>query len=208
MGFPKSPDGTPHSAPPNWLLGQSRFLRTDDGSAPMNIDGTPGGTSVVLWNGTGAGDTGGDWTAGDEGSETAGSMRSGTNGWDTGAATKDGYTSFDNGSELDIDGTYQTLQFWMNPQAYPNKSELQIEWRNAADGKIGSTLNIEDYVTDFDIGVWQQVSIPISDFGLTANVQKLRIVYGKEAGQQFYYDDMELLESGGGGGPCIMCPCW
>jgi hypothetical protein len=184
-------------------LGQARFLRTDDGSAPMNIDGTPAGAATIIWNGTGAGDTGGDWTASGTGSETAGAMHAGTNGWDSGVAGKDATTVFDSGSMQDIDGSYQTLEFWMNPQAFPGGSFLSLQWLNNVDGNVGSRLDVNSYVTDFDIGVWQQVIIPIADFGLPGNAQKLRFQYRKVAGQHFYLDDIDLLAAGGGGGPYI-----
>ena len=184
-------------------LGQARFVRVDNGSAPMNIDGTPAGAVDVLWNGTGAGDTGGDWTPSGEGSETAGSMHSGTNGWDSGVAAKDGSTIFDNGSMIDVAGTHQTLEFWLNTQAFPVGSFLSLQWLNDLGGSVGARLDVNDYVTNFDAGVWQKVSIPITDFGLTGNVQKFAVIYRKTAGQHFHLDDIELLQSSGGGGPFV-----
>ena len=202
MGFPKSADGTPLGTTPDWTLGQSRFLRTDDGSAPMNIDGTPAGTAVVLWNGST--DPGGDWTPSGEGSETAGSAHDGSNlGWDSAVASKDGETVFDNGSMVDLIGTYDALEFWLNTQEFPTGSFLSLQWLNAADGGVGSRLDVNDYVTNFDVGVWQKVSIPLTDFSLPGNVQKLQVQYRKVGGQHFYFDDFELLQGGGGGGPYV-----
>jgi hypothetical protein len=168
----------------------------------MNIDGTPAGASTVMWNGST--DAGGDWTPSGEGSETAGAAYGGSNlGWDSGVAGKDNDTKFDNGSMIDIDGTYQTLEFWLNTQAYPGGSFLSLQWLNDVDGSVGSRLDVENYVTNFDIGVWQKVSIPIADFNLPGNAQKLQVFYRKAAGQHFYFDDFELLQSGGGGGPFV-----
>lgn len=200
MGYPRSKDGTPYAAHPDWVLGQARFLRLDDGSAAINIDGLPAGAALVLWNGTGAGDTGGDWTHSGEGSEDpAADAGSGTNGLDTGTAPKDSTTLFDNGALLDVAGTYVTLRFQMNPQAFPAGSKLLVQFQKADGSKVGNELDVADYVTDYDLGVWQEVSIPIADFNLGEDVQKLQLKYAKEAGQQFYLDDFELLAAGGGG---------
>jgi len=45
------------------------------------------------------------------------------------------------------------------------------------------------------------VSIPIADFLLPGNAQKLKFIYRKVAGQYFHFDDIELWPTGGGGGP-------
>ncbi len=179
-------------------LGISPFKRKDDGSESMNIDGDPTGTPVVVWNGTGAGDTGGDWTHEASGTETAGSMRSGTNGLDTGVQALSDKTRFDNGADLDINGIYTTLRFWMNPQAFPVGAKLKVKWRNLATTVIGTNLNVANYVSDFDTGVWQQVDIPIEDFLLTGDVSEIVLTYANAAGQHFYFDDFELIPPGGG----------
>jgi len=168
----------------------------------MNINGTPAGTAAIVWNGST--DPGGDWTPSGVGSETAGAAYGGSNlGWDSGVAAKDSVTKFDNGSMIDIVGTYQTLEFWMNPQAFPTGSFLSLQWLNGSDGAVGSRLDVNDYVTNFDIDVWQKVSIPIGDFNLPGNAQKLQFQYRKVAGQHYYFDDIELLELGGGSGPYV-----
>jgi len=47
--------------------------------------------------------------------------------------------------------------------------------------------------------VWQQVSIPIDDFGLTDDVAKLNLRCNNVDGQHLWYDDFELVASDGGG---------
>lgn len=205
MGFPRTTDNIPLSAPPvDWYLSQAKFLRTDDGSAALNVDGSPPPTSVVMWNGTGVDDTGGDWAEDPltNGSESASAMHSGTNGWDTGVLGNDGLVVWDNGSLLDVDGTYATISFWLNPQVFPSNAEPKVYWLKANDSKNGSELLLEDYVTNFDLGVWQKVTIPIADFNLSENVQKFAIKH-HNSGQRLYYDDFELAESIGGDGPFV-----
>lgn len=199
---PRAADGTPATATRELTLGQLAFTRTDDGTEIMNVNGAASGAAVILWNGTGAGDTGGDWTHENQGSESPAADRgTGTNGLDSGVLGGPGQESrFSNGANTPIDGTYDTVRFWINPQAYPTGSELRVRWKTLGGGTPGLKLNVSDYVTDMDIGVWQQVEIPVSDFNLGAtDVAKFVVEYGLKAGQHFYIDDIELLSAGGGG---------
>jgi hypothetical protein len=199
MAFKINPDGSLEQAVRNLTLGREPFVRTDNGSELMNIDGRAAGSPVNLWNGTGAGDTGADWTASGTGSETAGSMHSGTNGWDTGVTLLNDTTIFDNGSMIDVASLYDTIDLWMQPKAFPTNSRLQIRWMDNLDVNVGNQLRIDQYAANMDLDVWQKVSIPIVDFALTGNVQKLRIRYGNVASQQHWFDDIELVASSGGG---------
>ena len=165
----------------------------------MAVDGRALGTPVVVWNGTGAGDTGGDWTRDGEGTETAGAAHSGTNGLDAGAMSSGDQVLFDNGTMIDVDGTYSELSFWINPQAYPLNSAFRVMWLDDSNVRIGNTVLVDDYVTNMDTGTWQQVAIPISDFNLTGNVRKLRFRFQSEDGQDFHIDDVELSPPGAGG---------
>jgi hypothetical protein len=196
---PRSADGTQRVAKQNLRLGREAFVRVDNGSELMNIDGLAGGAPVVLWNGGGAGDTGADWTPSGEGSETAGAMHSGTNGWDTGATAQNDTTVFDNGSMIDVAGDYDQIDIWVNPQAFPPGARLHVRWRDDVDANVGDQLRIDQYAPNMDLGVYQQISIPIGDFNLTGNAQKLRLRYSNAAGQHYFFDDIELVASDGAG---------
>jgi len=196
---PTSVDGTPVTAQQQLALGRIPFQRIDDATTLMNLDGLPAGSAVIVWNGTGGSDTGGDWTVTGDGSETAGSMHAGTNGWDSGARGANDFTNFDNGSEIDVAGTYDTLSFWIQVKNFPNNGSLQMQWRNAATTVVSSTLQVKNYVTNMDPDVWQKVTVPIADFALTGDVQSFRIVYKTGNNQQHWLDDFELTAAGGGG---------
>lgn len=196
---PVASDGSPIGADQRLTLGQARFVRTDDGSAAMNVNGLAAGADTVIWNGTGGGDTGGDWTPEAQGSETAGAMHSGTNGWDSGVRTAGQETRFDFGSNQDIAGSYDTLKFWMNPQAYPAGSDFRVFWRTAGGSNPGVKLSVENYVTNMDTGIWQQVEIPIADFNLGNDVAKIVFEYGAQGGQHFFLDDIEVTVTAAGG---------
>jgi len=197
--MPRDAQGNAIVAITQRTLGRDPFLRVDNGSELMNIDGRAAGSPVVLWNGGGAGDTGTDWTASGTGSETAGAMHAGTNGWDTGVAAINDSTVFDNGSMIDIAGTYDQVDLWMNPQAFPVGSRLQLGWLDSSDVRIGNNVRLDQYAVNMDLGVWQKISVPMTDFGLTGNAQKLRIRYANQAGQHCYFDDIEVVASSGAG---------
>jgi hypothetical protein len=196
---PRSSDGTPVHAKQQLALGRIAFQRTDDASTLMNINALPSGTAVVVWNGTGGSDTGGDWTVTGDGSETAGSAHAGTNGWDSGPRGANDFTQFDNGSEIDVAGTYDTFSFWIQVKNFPGNGNLQVQWKNAATTTIGTTLSVENYVTNMDPNVWQKVTIPVADFNLTGDVQRLNVVYKTGNNQQHWLDDFELTAAGGTG---------
>lgn len=184
-------------------LGQSQFLRTDNGTALVNVNGLSAGAQLDVWDGSGAGDTGADWAPTGDGSEQpAADAGDGTNGWDTGAVGPNSNTDFDNGAEIDVANTYDTLTFKLQPKAYPNNAQFQIQWKNAVGAVIGQTLTIANYTANMDLDVWQQVQIPIADFNLSANVQRLNFSY-KVGNQHHYLDDISMQAAGGGGGPFV-----
>lgn len=196
---PRSADGTPLTAAQQLKLGRASFKRTDDGTEKMNVNGTPAGSATNIWDGTGAGDTGsGDWTPSGTGSETAGSMHAGTNGWDTGSAAKDSDTLFTNSSDIDVSG-YAQLSFWMQPKVFPSGSKVELQWKTVAGSNVGNKVDLASYVSDFDLDVWQKVTIPMSDFSIGSNVGRLQVKYAKEAGQQFWFDEFAFTSAGGGG---------
>jgi hypothetical protein len=200
FGENRAGDGTLTTSQQILTLGQTAFTRTDNGTEQLGVNGLAAGAAVVAWNGTGIGDTGGDWTPSGQGSETAGSMRSGTNGWDTGVTAGSNLTKFDSGADQDIAGTYDTLSFWMQPKAYPAGSNLKIRWKTNGGGNAGGAeLDITNYVTDFDLNVYQKVTIPIGDFGLTGDADKIQFKFAGAGGQHFWFDDIELNTSAGGG---------
>jgi len=207
MGFPKSAGGIPLSAPPGWTLGQSRFLRTDDGTALMNINGLPGGTPLIVWNGTGAGDTGGDWTlGGDNDGESTDAAHSGTNGLDTGERTNGDATTFVTGTAFDIQAAYDSISLWINPQRKDSGTTVRLRWFNGGTN-VGTLVILDNYVPNWDLDVWQKITVPLSDFALPGSqlVDQLQIQYQSNGPkyERFYVDDIEINPAGAGGGPYI-----
>lgn len=189
---PRSADGTPLTGVQPLILGREAFKRHDDASELMNIDGRALGTPEVLWNGD---DTA--WTAGDTGSSTTGSKKNGVNGWDTGVTAENDKTTFDNGSMASLSGKAE-LRFWIQPKAFPVGSKPKIFWVDDGGSLVGVRLRIDNYTENMDLDVWQRVAIPIDDFALTGDVQKLKIKYTNTAGQDYWFDDIELIPTGNG----------
>ena len=194
MGYLTDASGNRITAGPSWVLGQSAFLRTDNGTAAMNVNGTAAGTPEMVWNGEGT-----YWTPGGQGSAETYAAHDGTYGWDSGSVSLGQVSEFDYGSNRDIT-LFDTFSFWMQPKAYPGGSDLQVFWKTAAGTTKGNVLSVADYVTNMDLDVWQRVEIPIADFGLPDDVAKVHFKYVLKGGQQFWFDDIEL-NTGGGGGP-------
>lgn len=177
-----------------FVLGKAKFLRTDIGTEQLNVNGlAPGGTTII-WDGEAT-----YWTLEGNGTKETYAKHSGTYGLDSGVRSAGQETKFNYGSNQDIDGLYQNVRFWMNPKLYPSGSSLRIRWRTSGGGTPGNLLNVADYVPNMDLDVWQQVTIPIADFALTADVSTLVLIYALKGGQQFYFDDFELVAAGAGG---------
>lgn len=198
MGYKTTADGSRISANPDWRLGQSKFLRTDNGTAGMNVDGRAEGTPDVVWNGDETA-----WTLEAQGAAETYAAHDGTYGLDSGLRTVGQDTRFDSGVNQDIAGTYGVLQFWMQPKAYPTGADFRVRFKTEGGNNPGNTLSIEDYVTDMDLDVWQHVQIPIADFALSADVAQVEFEYGVKGQQQFWLDEFELIPGGGQGGPFL-----
>lgn len=194
MGYQVDASGNQIIASPQWVLGQSAFLRTDNGTAVMNVNGTAAGTPEVVWNGEGT-----YWTPGGQGSAETYAAHDGTYGWDSSPTSLGQVSEFDYGSNRDIT-LFDTFSFWMQPKAYPGGSDLQVLWKTAAGTTKGNVLSVANYVTNMDLDVWQRVEIPIEDFALPDDVAKVHFKYALKGGQQFWFDTIEL-NTGGGGGP-------
>ena len=106
MPIPRNPDGSQIVALRDLTLGIEKFVRSDNGTEQMAVNGSSTQAEDV-WDGTGASDTGSDWTRGGTGSEQAAAKRSGTNGLNTGVTSKNDIWWFDYGSDRDLEASFQ-----------------------------------------------------------------------------------------------------
>ena len=181
--------------PAEFNLKLAKFLRSDDGSEQMAVNGSSTWAEDV-WDG----DTSA-WTRGGVGSVTEGSKHSGTYGLDTGVVAKNSVFWFDYGSDRDLEASFDSVSFWLNPQAFPGGSKLRCGWAASGTSTIlGSACQVTDYVPNMDTGVWQRVVIPLADFNLGTNdVGRFMLQTRDVDDQQFYFDDCDMLNSSGDG---------
>ena len=190
MPRPASADGTPQWAKQPLALGRAAFKRTDDGSENMAINGE-NTSNVLIWDG----DTTA-WTLEAQGTAETYAAHSGTYGLDSGVRSAGQDTRFDSGVNQDIAGSYDSLSFWLQAKAFPEGSRLDIKWKTAGGGTPGSKLDVANYISNYDLDVWQKVTIPIDDFALGDDVAQLELTYAVKGGQQFYFDEFQLNQGG------------
>ena len=199
MPIPRNPDGSQIVALRDLTLGIEKFVRSDNGTEQMAVNGSSTQAEDV-WDGTGASDTGSDWTRGGTGSEQAAAKRSGTNGLNTGVTSKNDIWWFDYGSDRDLEASFDSVSFWINPQAFPEGSKLRCGF--AASGStdiIGTPAQVTNYVPNMDPGTWQRVTIPLEDFNMDGYAGRFIIQARVTHGQQYYFDDFDMLNSTGDG---------
>jgi hypothetical protein len=181
--------------PADLNLGLDKFVRTDDGSEQMAINGESTHAEDV-WDGTEAGDTGSDWSRGGEGSESTDAARSGTNGLDTGSLSQNDIWWFDYGSNRDMESLFDSISFWINAQSHPPGSVLRCGWASTGSTTIdGNSVKVSDYLSNNDLEVWYRVQIPLADFNLSGSVGRFIFQARQTDNQQYYIDDVDMLNS-------------
>lgn len=137
----------------------------------------------------------GDWTiSGDVvGTSTKAAAYSGKFGLDTGviplAADKMAFTNPD--GEITLDD-YETLIFRINTQVFPVGSDPRMRPQNDQGVNIGNKIDILDYRDVSAIGVWKRIAIPIADFGLAEDAERIQFNFFGAAGQHYFIDKMLL----------------
>lgn len=149
-------------------------------SSNFAINGTiaAGGGVTNIWDGTGVGDTGTlDWVPSSNGAvpplETPLAMQSGTNGLDVQLLAGD-RLFFNTLTPTDM-SLSQSISFWIQPQVgYVAGPQMRTELRYLGK-RQGGRVDAEMYMGIPTVGVWQQVVIPIADFGNVGLVDEIRI---------------------------------
>jgi len=143
--------------------------------------------TLVIWNGTGPDDLGGDWNHGGKGVEADYAKHTGTNGLDVTGLKKNQHVQFTSGTDVDI-GQYDLLSVWVNVQSWNADSHLEVGFDE------GGTVNLNAYIDRTITNVWQRALIPYEDLGLTTqtviNVHQLD--FTATGDMSFYLDDVEV----------------
>lgn len=196
---PRSADGTVQYSKQQLELGRQSFKRTDNASEQMNVNGIAAGTPVNIWNGTGILDVGSDWTRSGVGSETAQSAHSGTNGLDSGVTTQNDMIVFDAGSMQDIASLVSQVELWVQLKVVVGGGNVRVFWVDDTDTMVGNGVLLSNYLSNFDLDDWKKPIIPIEDFNLTTDVQKLVFRFINVSGIHLWIDDVAAIPSAGGG---------
>lgn len=144
-----------------------------------------GECTLVIWNGTGLADTGGDWNHTGHGTEAAyADAGNGTNGLDATGFTNNKKIYFQDTNENNVD-EYDLLSMNINLKGWGTEVYLEFE--------DGNAIALSDYVDETIFNTWQRVLVPLEDFGLTEPINLKKLTYTSSGSNSFYLDDVEFV---------------
>jgi len=190
MGYNVDADGNRIFSVRNIGLRKRVFEDTVTGDESMRVDGSAANLDEAVWDGESS-----FWTDPSIGSKTAGSKRTGTYGWDSGVTSQNNEVKFTRSTPYQPSS--DSIEGWINLQALPATGVIQARWELSNSAK-GSGLDLLDYLSSQDIGLWQHFSIPLADFNLPAeNVDEFRLRSLNIAGIDYWLDDLRLVSGNG-----------
>ena len=142
--------------------------------------------TLIIWNGTGVLDYGGDWQHGAWGSEESYAKYEGTNGLDATGFTFGKKITFTDTSSVNVD-EYDLLSMWINLKEWETNKDVEIYFED------GHSVNLSAYLESYDLNEWQRVLIPLSAFGLTAPIDLKKLTYSSKGNMGFYLDNIEFV---------------
>lgn len=166
-----------------------------DGTAfPALEDGVHNGGDTAYWTPTASVGTW-DFASGTQANTGSASI--------SGTATTNGATArFDRASSIDP-ADYVRLEgfIYIDSEGTGGGTKaLNIQLYDSANTPLNGVINIYDYITLSNTGVWQQFQIPLSVFGDIGNdVDRLDLIVTNTSGQpvDFYLDDIMFSSQGG-----------
>ena len=177
-----------------------KFMADSAGSVDMNIDASAGGTPVPIHDGTDhtywtASAVAGTWVF-----NSTAQAHTGTKSIDGTATGKDSIALFDKGSNLDLSG-YVSITGWIYLTNWPVAGTKHIQiygWDTNTGTMVGTSVNIDNYVSTSVIGSWQKFTMSLTDMGLSAQtIDSIRIQIAATAtSPDFYLDDIQIEETG------------
>lgn len=140
--------------------------------------------SLIIWNGTGEFDSGGDWDHSGHGSEEDYAKYEGTNGLDATNFSNNKKIRFQDTNENNVDD-YDLLSMYINLKEWDADTILYFE--------DGITVKLSDYLETTNLNQWQRVLIPLEAFGLTAPINLIRLTMESTGNNGFYLDNVEFV---------------
>jgi len=140
--------------------------------------------TLVIWNGTGEHDSGGDWNHTGHGTEEAYAKYEGTNGLDATSFTNNKKIRFQNPLEVNVDD-YDILSMYINLKEWDADTLLYFE--------DGNSVNLSLYLETVNLEQWQRVLIPLEAFGLTEPINLEKLTMESTGNNGFYLDNVEFV---------------
>lgn len=169
------------------------------GSTEMAVDGTFGGTPVVIHNGTDTVAWTGTALSGTWVFDSTAQAQAGTKSVDATATVNGDEASFAKGSDLNF-GNYVAVSGYVYLTGY-NATRNSINMRFRDNGlDVGNPVNIVTYVNAGLLNAWQKFSIPKEDLGIAGDtVDEMIIQTATTTGAppDYYLDTMQVEETGG-----------
>jgi hypothetical protein len=141
---------------------------------------------LVIWNGTGEHDSGGDWDHTGHGTEEAYAKYEGTNGLDATGFTNNKKIYFQNTLEVNVD-EYDLLSMYINLKEWPSGANATLIFED------GHSVLLSNYLETLNLNTWQRVLIPLEDFGLIAPINLKKLTITSSASIGFYLDNVEFV---------------
>jgi hypothetical protein len=142
--------------------------------------------ALVIWNGTGEHDSGGDWDHTGHGTEEAYAKYEGTNGLDATGFTNNKKIYFQNTLEVNVD-EYDLLSMYINLKEWPSGANATLIFED------GHSVLLSNYLETLNLNTWQRVLIPLEDFGLIAPINLKKLTITSSASIGFYLDNVEFV---------------
>jgi len=161
---------------------------TTSDSEIINVDVVCPGEecALIIWNGTGIFDTGGDWEHSGYGTEASYAKYEGTNGLDATNFTAGSEIYFEDTNENDV-SDYDLLSMYINFKELETAKDITLYFEE------GNSINLIDYLESYNLNVWQRVLIPLEAFGLTQPINLKKLTYSSGGNHGFYLDNVEFV---------------
>lgn len=137
--------------------------------------------TLIVWNGTGEHDSGGDWSHTGHGTEAVYAKYEGTNGLDATGFTNNKKIHFQDNNYNNVDD-YDLLSMYINLKTWNADATLYFD--------SGSSVLLSRYLQTTNLNTWQRVLIPLEDFGLTAPIDLKKLTIESTGNNGFYLDNV------------------
>lgn len=184
-------------------LNDNRFFENEDNGIALNQDASAGGTPIPIHDGedtslwTGSNVTGSDVTFNSTVRPRTGTQSVYVEGPNLGDTWQ-----FAKGSSQDLSNVV-SVTMWINvDRRWAGSGAENVTFFGFDTGAgtiVGNTVNLDDYFSQNTNDVWQQLTIPLSDMGLTGQTIdsfRMQLATLLNTSPEFFIDDFDLQESG------------